>query len=124
MSEGGEDTKKNNGKSSVLVDSLFGRGFLDNAGSHLYRAIEEIARGATEQANEHLKRARPALARALISMTSPRLSEQENEEFLRLQREKYRIEEDGFILERDIGSQAMARLRFLGQKALPPKKEQ
>lgn len=115
MGEVGETPKPE--KSSTLADRLFSKAFTQNAQEHLEKAKQDMARGATEQVNEHLKRTIMALAQPLTHMTSPRLSEQENEEWLELQQRKYRVQENGMIWEKDLGKDTEARLRSLGKKA-------
>lgn len=76
-----------------------------------------MARGATEQANEHIRKVGLASAHALSNMTSARLSDEENEIWLRLQHQKFSVEKSGFISERPLNEGSEALLRRLERKA-------
>jgi hypothetical protein len=102
---------------STLADHLFGRAFFKDAQTHLGRFQEEYDRGAIEQAREHLRRAGISGAKALVSLTSPRLSEAENQEWLSLQRAKYFVDEQGFISEATLDEESENRLEEITRKA-------
>lgn len=113
-----ENNEKPKPVPSTLADRLFGRGFSRNAREHLDQAREEMDRGASEQAGEHLRRAGISNARHLTSLTSPRLSEAENQEWLRLQNSKYFVDENGMISEQELNEKSEARLEELYRKSL------
>jgi hypothetical protein len=116
MAETG-DQPKGEPKPSTLADRLFGRAMINNVGEHLEKAQQDLARGATEQANEHLKRAGAQLAHSTTHMTSPRLSEDENLEWLRLQGMKYHVNKSGMISIMMLDDSFEQRIKFLGRKA-------
>lgn len=73
--------------------------------------------GATDQANEHLRRVGKDLPKLLTSLTSPKLSEAENEEWLKLQQQKYRITDKGMIWINMLDDGRETRIKFLENKA-------
>lgn len=101
----------------LLADKLFGKAYFQTARDHLDKAQVDLGRGATEQAAEHLKRVGMASAQALTHMTSARLSDAENEEWLRLQASKYSVVEDGMIMINFLDVSKEARIKFLSKKA-------
>ena len=78
--------RPDNPNGGTLAEILFSRGYLDSAGYHLEEAIREMTRGAAEQ---------------------------ENKEWLGLQRKRYSIE-DGFLKEHELSKQEVYKpgLRF------------
>lgn len=117
----GENSERES--SGLLADKLFGKAFAKNAEEHLEKAKADLARGAQEQASQHLKEVGLSLAQALVKMTSPRLSDSENEEWLMLQKRKYSVSQDGFISERFLDEGSETRIRLLSRKAFGQDKE-
>src|SRR3989344_9085101 len=74
--------RPDNPNGGTLAEILFSRGYLDSAGYHLEEAIREMTRGAAEQ---------------------------ENKEWLGLQRKRYSIE-DGFLKEHELSKQDLVYL--------------
>ncbi len=112
-----EDQPKEEPKSSSLADRLFGKALGNSAAEHLEKAGNDLSRGATDQANEHLKRAGMEIAHTLTNMASPRLTENENQEWLHLQQMKYRVSKDGIISTRFLDERGEQRIGFLNRKA-------
>jgi len=111
------DQEGTGNKGELLSRKLFGNAFGKNADEALAKARRDLAEGKTDQANEHLKVALSNSANSLINMTSPRLSDEENEEWLRLQSRKYRITDKGHITTRFLDDISEARLDRLEKKA-------
>ena len=112
--EGEGEQKESSG---LHADKLFSKAFAKNAEEHLEKAKTDSARGATDQASEHLKRAGFSLSQALTNKTSPRLSDAENEEWLRLQKRKYNVDKDGMILTNFLDENSGTRIKLLDRKA-------
>ena len=110
------DDRSKEEESSSLANRLFGEAPTNNAKTHLERGKEDLSRGATDQADEHLRRALGGIGDAFTNMTSPRLTEPENKEWLRLQQKKYLVGENGVTQVRLSEGQEL-RLKFLNQKA-------
>jgi hypothetical protein len=125
----GQDNEGNAGQretesNGLLADKLFSKVFAKNAEEHLEKAKTDLARGATDQASEHLKRVGMSLAQSLTNMTSSRLSDTENEEWLRLQKRKYNVDKDGMIWSNFLDEHAEDRIRFLDRKAFGQDKQE
>ena len=104
-------------KGEFLTSKLFGDAFAKNAEEALEKAHRDLAEGKTDQANEHLRMVGRNLANSLVNMTSPRLTDQENEEFLRLQKARYSITRSGFIMIRELDERSESRFTTLERKA-------
>lgn len=112
-----EEGKQEEKKGIPLAESLFGRAFHKKAAEHLNAAKADLARGALEQAGEHQRRAGPMVAHAITHLTSERLTEEENAEWLRLQERKYFINPSGRIITNKLDDLEEERLSVLIKKA-------
>lgn len=112
----GEEKGEGN-KGEFLSRKLFGDAFLKNADDALAKADRDLILGKEEQLNEHLRVAARNLANAMVNKTSPRLTDEENEEWLRLQSKRFRISERGYISINSLDEGSEARLDRLERKA-------
>jgi len=111
------DQEGEGNKGEFLSRKLFGDAFGSIADEALIKARRDLAAGKTDQANEHLRTVGRNLANALVNMTSPKLTDDENEEWLRLQSKRYRITNSGFIAFRPLDEISETRLGILEKKA-------
>lgn len=111
------DQEGTGNKGEFLSRRLFGDAFARNAEEALEKARRALAEGKTDQANEHLRTVGKNRANSLVNMTSPRLTDEENEEWLRLQSRKYKITQKGSILIKLLDERTESRFRTLEKKA-------
>lgn len=113
-----EDGKDDTG----LADALFGKANYDTAIDGLNTAKKFLDLGDTKRAAEQLRMVGMASAIALTSLSSPKLTDEENKEWLQLQKQAYLVNAKGFISIRILPDNGQARLDFLSKKAFSKEK--
>ena len=116
-------TEDANDEGGALAENLFGHATLNSTKEHLTKAGDDFDRGAIGQGREHIHRAKLEIARTLTSLTSRNLSEDENKEWLGLQKRKFNIDAEANISENPLDEKSEERLKALEAKAFPPRND-
>ncbi len=101
-----------------LPEAFFAQGLVHRSRQLLKAAEADLARGALDQASESLARGFKNNAQRLVVAPCPLLTEEENNEYLRLRRFKYVITPSGHTFIRRFASEGVEnRFNFLASKA-------